>query len=219
MDSVIIGVAGGTGSGKTTVAEKIVAGLESDQVCILGLDSYYREKDLPLDDRGHFNFDHPDAFDVPLLVEHLAKLRSGEAIECPIYDYVTHRRRPETVTVPPSKVIVLEGILVLFDIRLRSMMDMKIYVEVDPDVRFIRRLQRDVKERGRTVESVIDQYLSVVRQMHLSFVEPSKRYADIIIPKGGHNEIAITTIAARLRAILNGGPGALSSRATGEVAP
>jgi uridine kinase len=200
---MIIGISGGTGSGKTTVAQKIIGSVGADNVVFLAQDSYYRNLgDMPLDLRHRVNFDHPDAFDTGLLINHLEALRGGESIEQPIYDYATHSRRVETIRVGPRPVIILEGILVFVNPQLRGLMDLKIFVDADADVRFIRRLDRDVHERGRTLESIISQYTTTVRPMHLQFVEPSKRYADIIIPEGGHNEVGIDLITEKIRSIL-----------------
>ena len=201
--SVILGLSGGTGSGKTTIAEEISRCLGPDNCVIIHQDSYYLDRSLlPSDDRNRINFDHPSAFEWELLKKHLADLRAGRAIDKPIYSFHTHTRMPETMRVDPRRVLVVEGILVLEDPELRRMMDIKIYVDADADVRFIRRLDRDLRERGRSIESVVDQYMSTVRPMHLQFVEPSKRYADIIIPEGGHNRVALDTIIARIRAML-----------------
>lgn len=200
---VIIGVAGGSGSGKTTVARRIVEGLTPGHVPIIGQDSYYKDlKHLSLEDRMKVDFDHPHSLDNDLLCEHLRELRAGRAVNVPVYDYAAHTRREETVRVEPARVIVVEGILVLVDPELRELMDIRIFVRVDPDIRFIRRLQRDVLERGRTVESVIRQYRDTVRPAHLNYVEPSMLHADIIIPKGGHNEIAIDMVRTKVGAIL-----------------
>src|SRR5438270_1687363 len=197
---MIIGISGGTGSGKTTVAQKIIAPVGNDNVVYLQQDSYYRNLgDMPLDLRHRVNYDHPDAFDTDLLINHLEALRAGESIEQPIYDYPTHSRRSETIHVGPRPVIIVEGILVFVNSQMRALMDLKIFVDTDADIRFIRRLDRDVHERGRTVESVIVQYTTTVRPMHLQFVEPSKRYADIIIPEGGHNLVSIGLISGRIR--------------------
>jgi len=201
--SVVLGLSGGTGSGKTTIADEIARCLGPDNCVIIHQDSYYLDRSLlPSDDRNRINFDHPSAFEWELLKKHLAELRSGRAIDKPIYSFHTHTRMPETMRVDPRRVLVVEGILVLEDPELRRMMDIKIYVDADADVRFIRRLDRDLRERGRSIESVVDQYMSTVRPMHLQFVEPSKRYADIIIPEGGHNRVALDTIIARIRAML-----------------
>lgn len=200
---MIIGIGGGTGSGKTTVAMNIIQSVHADNVVYLQQDSYYRNLgDMPIELRHHVNFDHPDAFDTELLINHLAALRAGECIEQPIYDYATHSRRPDTLRVEPRPVIILEGILVFVNSELRALMDLRIFVDTDADIRFIRRLDRDVHERGRSVESVIAQYTATVRPMHLQFVEPSKRYADIIIPEGGYNEVGIDLITGKIRSIL-----------------
>jgi uridine kinase len=200
---MIIGISGGTGSGKTTVTQKIIASVGCDNVVYLQQDAYYRNLgDMPLELRHRVNFDHPDAFDTELMTNHLEALRAGESIEQPLYDYATHLRRMETLHVEPRPVIIIEGILVFVDPDMRALMDMKIFVDADADLRFIRRLDRDVHERGRTVESIISQYLTTVRPMHLQFVEPSKRYADIIIPEGGHNEVGIDLITQKIRTIL-----------------
>lgn len=206
---VFIGVAGGTGSGKTTVTQAILSRLPGESVALIEQDSYYRDlSQLPFSERVKTNFDHPDAFETELLVEHLDRLSRGETIQKPLYDFVTHTRRRETVAVEPRDIIVVEGILVLEDKRLRDRLDIKLFVDTDADVRILRRMVRDINERGRTMESVINQYLSVVRPMHLEFVEPSKRYADIIIPEGGENKVAIDIIAAKISAILREREGA-----------
>ncbi|HSB09017.1 MAG TPA: uridine kinase [Blastocatellia bacterium] len=200
---MIIGISGGTGSGKTTVVQKIMATVGSGNVVYLQQDSYYRNLgDMPLDLKHRVNFDHPDAFDTDLLINHLEALRAGEGIEQPIYDYPTHSRRAETVHVDPRPVIIVEGILVFVNSQMRGLMDLKIFVDADADIRFIRRLDRDVHERGRTLESVITQYTTTVRPMHLQFVEPSKRYADIIIPEGGFNEVGIDLITGKIKSFL-----------------
>jgi len=200
---MILGISGGTGSGKTTVAQKIIAAIGEPSVLYLQQDSYYRNLDqMPLVDRRRVNFDHPDAFDGELMVEHLEALRAGKSIERPVYDYVIHSRKKETVHVEPLPVILVEGILVFFDPRMRRLMDFKIYVDTDADVRFIRRLERDVRERGRSVESVIEQYMMTVRPMHLEFVAPTMRYADIILPEGGFNEPGIDLIIGKIRSQL-----------------
>lgn len=203
MEPVIIGVAGGTGSGKTTVARAILDRAGTRQISLIQHDAYYKDLgNLPLAQRAMRNFDHPDALDNDLLISHLKRLKSGYAIEMPIYDFTTHTRTGETLTVEPNRVILLEGILIFADEALRPLMDVKIYVDTQADIRFIRRLQRDIAERGRTMESVVHQYLATVRPMHEQFVEPSKRHADIIIPEGGHNEVAMDLIAARIKALL-----------------
>lgn len=202
MKPITIGVAGGTGSGKTTVALKILERVGFDRVAYLPHDAYYRDAShLPPAERARLNFDHPDSLDNDLLISHLKALQAGNTVEIPMYDFKTHSRLPETRHLDPQPVIMVEGILIFADKRLRDLMDMKIYVDTDADLRFIRRLQRDIEERGRAPMSVINQYLNTVRPMHLEFVEPSKRYADVIIPEGGHNEVAIEMVAARLRAL------------------
>jgi uridine kinase len=198
---VVLGISGGTGSGKTTIAQEIARCLGPDNSVIIHQDSYYLDRSLlPCDTR--VNFDHPSAFDSELLKKHLCELRSGQAVDKPVYSFHTNSRMSETIKVEPKPVMVVEGILVLEDAELRRIMDIKVYVDADADVRFIRRLDRDLRERGRSIESVVDQYMSTVRPMHLQFVEPSKRYADIIIPEGGHNSVALDMIIARLRAML-----------------
>ena len=200
---VVIGVAGGTGSGKTTVAQVILQRVGAQQISILLQDAYYKDlSDLPPIQRAQMNFDHPDSLEMDLMVSHLQQLRRWQPIEMPVYDFTTHTRRPEPEQVIPNPVILVEGILVLADPQLRELMDVKIFVDADPDVRFIRRLQRDITERGRTIESVIHQYLTTVRPMHLEFVEPSKRYADVIIPEGGFNQVAMDMVVARLEKLL-----------------
>ncbi len=201
--SVIVGVAGGTGSGKTTIARAIVERLGPENVAYVPHDAYYRDlSHLPFEERTRQNFDHPDSLETTLLVEHLKQLRQGQAVEIPVYDFATHTRRPETRRVEPRPIIIVEGILVFVEPDLRDLFDIKIFVDTDADIRFIRRLVRDIQERGRTMESVIQQYLETVRLMHLEFVEPSKRYADIIIPEGGFNTVALDMVLARLRAML-----------------
>jgi uridine kinase len=197
---MIIGICGGTGSGKTTVANRILETVSKGEVVFLQQDSYYRDLDqLPHDIRNVVNFDHPDAIDNDLLVEHLRALKSGRAVELPLYDFKTHSRREETLRVEPQPIIIIEGILIFAEQRLLDEMDIRVYVDTPDDIRFIRRLRRDVAERGRTAESVIEQYLSTVRPMHMQFVEPSKRSADVIIPEGGHNLVSIGLISGRIR--------------------
>ena len=200
--SILVGIAGGTGSGKTTVVRKILEAFDRDVIC-LDMDSYYRDlRHLPLEHRRTFNFDHPDAFDSELFIDHLCRLARGEAIEKPKYSFADSVRLNETTTMEPAPIIIVEGILVLAYPALRSLLDAKIFVDADDDIRFIRRLQRDVAERDRSLESVIEQYTRTVRPMHHSFVEPSKRYADVIITRGGENDIAISMVVADIRARL-----------------
>ncbi len=201
---VIIGVAGGSGSGKTTVALRVQEAFPGRTVEIIHHDSYYHDNShLSFEDRAKINYDHPQAFDTDLLVRHLAALRRGEAVEVPRYDYATHSRRPDTERLEPADIVFVEGILVLECKALRQLMDIRLYVDVDADERVLRRLMRDTRERGRTVESVVEQYLTVVRPMHLQFVLPSKRYAHLIIPEGGHNKVAIDLIATKIRNIID----------------
>ncbi|HOB35634.1 MAG TPA: uridine kinase [Bacillota bacterium] len=197
---LLIGIAGGTGSGKTSVTRAIVEALPPDTVAVLEHDSYYKDQShLSFAQRLQTNYDHPLAFDTPLLIEHLQQLLQGKPIAKPVYSFVEHTRLPETVLVPSRPVIILEGILILEDERIRNLLDIKVYVDTDADVRIIRRIIRDIRERGRTLESVVNQYLEVVRPMHLQFVEPTKRYADIIIPEGAHNTVAIDILVAKIR--------------------
>ena len=197
---ILIGIAGGSGSGKTLVARRIVSDLGSDRVVIIDQDSYYRNlEDIPLRDREARNFDHPDAFDGELLLQHVRELLAGRPVAQPIYDYSQHRRLAETRRVGDHLVVVLEGILIFVDPALRALMDIKLFIDADADVRFIRRLRRDLVERGRSVDSIIRQYEESVRPMHEQFVEPSKRYADVIIPEGGHNAVAIDLVKTKIR--------------------
>lgn len=200
---IIIGIAGGTGSGKTTVVKSIVESLKADEVAILPLDSYYKDSShVPVEERQNINFDHPNAFDWELLSEHVEMLREGKAIEQPIYSYLTCTRQAETVHVEPRKVVIIEGILALSDKRLCQQMDLKIFVDADPDERLIRVIQRDVMERGRTAEAVMDRYVKVLKPMHLEFIEPAKRYADLIVPQGGHNRKAIEILKMYIEKIV-----------------
>lgn len=204
MDPLMIGIAGGTASGKTTVARRIATALEGHPVAFLDQDAYYRDlAHLDEDARRALNFDHPDAFDVELLVGHLGTLKRHEPVEKPTYSFVHHTRLDETVTIDPAPVVVVEGILVLALEPIRRLLDLKIYVDTDDDVRVARRIQRDVSERGRDLESVLGQYFDTVRPMHWSFVEPSKRYADVIIPHGGHSDAAVDMVVSTIRARLN----------------
>jgi uridine kinase len=200
---VLIGIAGGSGSGKTLVARNILRELGSDRVVVIDQDSYYRNlEDIPFRDREARNFDHPDAFDNELLKRHIRALLEGQAVDQPIYDYAEHRRLSETRRISDHLIVVLEGILIFVDPELREMMDIKLFVDADPDVRFIRRLRRDLVERGRSVDSIIRQYEESVRPMHLQFVDPSKRHADVIIPEGGHNRVAIDLMRTKIRELL-----------------
>lgn len=200
QQALVIGVAGGTGSGKTTVAKKIAAHFQSDEVVLFDQDSYYRDlSHLPLSERRKFNYDHPDAFDTDLLEHHLTLLRSGQPIPKPVYSYALHLRTKKTVTLEPAPIIMIEGILVLGESRLRELMDIRIFVDTEDDIRLIRRLRRDIHERGRHLEGVLSQYENTVRPMHLGFILPSKRYADIVIPRGGENDVAIEMVSATIR--------------------
>ena len=202
---LVIGVAGGTGSGKTTISRAILEHFGEERIAYLQHDAYYRDLGhLPLEERRRQNFDHPDAFENELLLEHLQELIQGRPVRVPVYDFAHCVRLPETRLVEPRPVILLEGILIFVQPQLRALMDIKIFVDADPDIRFIRRLERDIRERGRTMESVISQYLQTVRPMHLQFVEPSKRYADIIVPGGGRNPVALEMICARIERMLGG---------------
>ena len=199
---LVIGVAGGSGSGKTTVVRRIIDSIGDDQVTVLEHDRYYRDRnDLRLEERAALNYDHPDSLETDLLVRHVHDLRAGRTIAMPTYDFARHARRPVTVPAVPRKAIIVEGILIFADAGLRALMDVKVFVDADDDTRFIRRLQRDLAERGRTVASVIEQYLGTVKPMHLEFVEPSKRYADIIIPLGGHNTVGIDMLLTLIRSL------------------
>ena len=197
---MIIGICGGTGSGKTTVANRILESVSASEVAFIQQDSYYRNlKDLPLDYRNAVNFDHPDALDNDLLVHHIRKLKAGGSVELHIYDFKTHTRLNETVLIEPKPIVIIEGILIFVDPRLLEQMDVKVFVDTPDDIRFIRRLRRDISERGRTLDSVIEQYLNTVRPMHMQFVEPSKRLADVIIPEGGHNMVSIDLLSGKIR--------------------
>lgn len=197
---MIIGICGGTGSGKTTVANRILESVGTEDVIFLAQDSYYRDlAEMPLDFRQMVNFDHPDAFDNDLLVEHVQALKAGRTVELPVYNFKTHARSPQTLITRPKPIIIVEGILVFAEPRLLGEMDVKVFVDTPDDIRFIRRLRRDVAERGRTAESVIEQYLATVRPMHMQFVEPSKRSADVITPEGGHNQVSVGLIRGVIR--------------------
>jgi uridine kinase len=200
--AVVIGVAGGSGSGKTTVVRRIVDSLGTDRVSVLEHDRYYRDRpDLDLAARAGLNWDHPDALESDLMARHVTSLREGRAVDVPVYDFAKYERGPRTERLEPRRAIIVEGILILADAALRAQMDVRVFVDTDDDIRFIRRLRRDVNERGRTLDSVVEQYLSTVKPMHLEFVEPSKRYADLIIPQGGHNDVAIDLLLAHLRSL------------------
>ena len=202
--SLVIGIAGGTGSGKTTVANVILERVGKNHIAYLPHDAYYRElNELPPDQKAAVNFDHPDSLETELMIEHINKLKDGRFIELPIYDFSTHSRTGKTIRVDPQRVIIVEGILIFAIPELRKLFDVKIFVDTNADVRFIRRLQRDITERGRTTEMVIHQYLTTVRPMHLEFAEPSKRYANIIIPEGGLNAVAMDMVIARIELLLN----------------
>jgi uridine kinase len=200
MKPLIIGVAGGSGSGKSTVSRNVAQALHGETVAFIDMDAYYNNyAHLSLDQRRRINWDHPDAFDWELLIGQLNRLAAGEAIEKPVYDFVTHTRSDKTVIVPPAQVVVVDGILLFSDPRVRDLCDVKVFVDADADIRLIRRIRRDITKRGRPLEEVIDQYLTTVQPMHLQFVEPSKRYADVIVPRGGHNAIAIEMIVAKIQ--------------------
>ncbi|MDE5413745.1 uridine kinase [Alkalihalobacterium chitinilyticum] len=199
---IIIGVAGGTGSGKTTVAKEIFHQFNQKSIVLIEQDAYYKDQShLSFEERLGTNYDHPLAFDNDLLLKHLQTLLNGESIEVPVYDYAQHTRSDTFISVLPKDVIILEGILILEDKRLRDLMDIKLFVDTDADIRILRRLSRDIQERGRTLESVVEQYTTVVRPMHLQFIEPTKRYADIIIPEGGQNRVAIDLMVTKIRSI------------------
>ncbi|MCL4507058.1 MAG: uridine kinase [Chloroflexi bacterium] len=203
MRPVIFGVAGGTGSGKTTVARAILQRIGQEHIAYVPHDAYYRHQShLTLEERRRTNYDHPDSLETTLMIEHLQQLATGKAAEIPVYDFTIHLRTNRTLRVEPAPIILVEGILIFAEPELRRLFDIKLYVDTDVDIRLIRRLQRDVQQRGRTFESVINQYLTTVRPMHMEFVEPSKRFADVIIPEGGFNEVAIEMVAARIRGLL-----------------
>ena len=201
---LVIGIAGGTGSGKTTVVRKIVESLPAGEVVVLPQDSYYKDSShVPVEERQFINFDHPDAFEWSLLSEHLAMLKEGKAIEQPTYSYLTCTRQPETIHIEPREVVIVEGILALCDDKLREQMDLKIFVDADSDERLIRVISRDIVERGRTAEAVMERYTRILKPMHQQFIEPTKRHADIIIPEGGNNTIAIDFIVTKIVDIIN----------------
>lgn len=202
---VVIGIAGGSGSGKTTVLQRIIRAIGSDPIAVLDHDAYYKDlSHLPPEERSQFNFDHPDALETDLMCRHLDRLVAGEAIEKPVYDFTTHTRRDQTETVEPRPVIIIEGILVLAEAALEDRMDIRIYVDAADDIRLMRRIRRDLEERDRSIEGILRQYERTVRPMHLEFVEPSKRQADVIIPRGGHNRVAIQMVMSRIQDLLPG---------------
>jgi uridine kinase len=201
---ILIGITGGSGSGKSTIANEIFESFGDEKIVMMQQDAYYKDQShLTMKERVKTNYDHPKAFDNTLLVEHLEALSRGESIEKPIYDFTVHTRAKETIFVEPKEIIIVEGILILEDERIRDLLDIKVYVDTDADVRIIRRLIRDMDERGRTIDSVVNQYLTVVRPMHFQFTEPTKRFADIIIPEGGHNKVAIDILVTKMKDILN----------------
>ena len=204
MEPIIIGVAGGTGSGKTTVTREILRRVGQERIALIPHDAYYRDlAHLSPNLRARVNFDHPDSLETDLLVEHLKKWRAGHTISVPVYDFTSHCRTEDFMQVEPQRVALVEGILVFAEPKLREVFDVKLYVDTDADIRFIRRLRRDIEERGRTMESVVEQYLTTVRPMHLEFVEPSKRYADVVIPEGGYNQVAMDMVVARIEGLLS----------------
>ena len=200
---ILIGITGGTGSGKSSIADAIYSSFSTDCIAMIQQDMYYKDQsDLSMEERVKTNYDHPKAFDNDLLISHLKDLIEGKSIEKPIYDFSVHNRPKETIKVDPKSIIIVEGILVLEDERLRDLLDIKVYVDTDADIRILRRLIRDINERGRTLESVVNQYLDVVRPMHMQFTEPTKRYADIIVPEGGQNKVAIDILVSKIKDIL-----------------
>ncbi|MFL5561649.1 MAG: uridine kinase [Gemmatimonadaceae bacterium] len=204
--SLIVGIAGGSGSGKSTVARRIAGSLAAPDVAFIDMDAYYRNfAHLPMDERRRVNWDHPEALDLDLLVDHLALLRAGMPIEKPTYDFVTHTRAAKVERIEPGLVVVVDGILLFADERVRAHCDVKVFVDADADIRLIRRIRRDMAERGRPLDEILAQYLSTVQPMHLQFVEPSKRYADVIVPRGGHNEVAIEMLVAKIRGRIGAG--------------
>lgn len=203
-DMITIGIAGGTGSGKTTITRRIMQAF-GDDVSVIYHDNYYkRHDDLTYEERTRLNYDHPNAFETSLLLEHLDALRAGRTVRCPRYDYTAHNRTAETITVRPAKVLVVEGILIFSEPELCRRLDIKIFVDTDADVRILRRILRDTRDRGRDLESIVTQYLTTVKPMHEMFVEPSKKHADIIIPEGGHNKVAVDFVMERIRAHVEG---------------
>lgn len=206
MKPLIIGIAGGSGSGKSTVARNVAESLGGRSVAFIDMDAYYRNfSELSLEERRRVNWDHPEAFDYDLLTAHLEQLSARKPIQKPVYDFVSHLRSQEVVQIDPADVIVIDGILLFVDERVRELCDVKVFVDADPDVRVIRRIKRDIESRGRPLNEIIEQYLSTVQPMHLQFVEPSKRYADVIVPRGGHNAVAIQMIVAKIQQRLREG--------------
>jgi uridine kinase len=200
MKPLIIGIAGGSGSGKSTVARSVAHALAPESVACIDMDAYYRNfAHLPFEERQRINWDHPDAFDWDLLIEQLTQLAAGRPIDKPVYDFVSHTRSADTCTIPPADVVVIDGILLFTDARVRALCDMRVFVEADADIRLIRRIRRDMRKRGRPLEEILEQYLATVQPMHLEFVEPSKRYADVIVPRGGRNTVAVEMIAGRIQ--------------------
>jgi uridine kinase len=200
---IVIGVAGGSGSGKTTVVQEIIRALGRDQVTFMQHDSYYCDRShLPPPERVRINYDHPDALETPLLVQHLRELKEGRPVEVPVYDFTEHARTDATVAVQPRSAVILEGMLILANADLRDLMDIRVFVDTDADLRILRRIDRDLRERGRDFQSIVKQYIETVRPMHLEFVEPSKRYAHVIIPEGGYNKVAVDMLIARIRAVV-----------------
>lgn len=203
LTPLVIGIAGGTGSGKTTVVKSIIERVGSHRIACLSHDAYYRDlTHLSLEERQRVNFDHPDSLETDLLIEHIQQLKQWKPVRMPVYDFARHTRTEQTILVEPRRIILVDGILIFYEPALRALFDVKLFVDTDPDIRFIRRLQRDIVERGRTTESVIRQYLDTVRPMHLEFVEPTKRYADVIIPEGGMNIVALDMVIARIEKLL-----------------
>ena len=203
QDIMVIGIAGGTGSGKTTITRRLIQAF-GEEVSVVHHDNYYKaHHDMPYEERARLNYDHPNAFDTDLMLRHIRQLKAGKSIQCPVYDYSIHDRTDKTVLIRPTRVIIVEGILIYESLELCREMDIKIYVDTDADVRILRRIVRDVRDRGRSLDSVIDQYLSTVKPMHEQFVEPSKRRADVIIPQGGHNQVALEMVIERVRAHLS----------------
>lgn len=200
MKPLIIGLVGGSGSGKSTVARRLAAQLQTSSVAFLDMDAYYLNfAHLPFEERRRVNWDHPDAFDWDLLHAHLTRLVEGAPVDKPVYDFVTHTRAPETVRVPAARVVVVDGILLFTDPRVRELCDVKVFVDADADIRLIRRIRRDMEKRGRPLPEILEQYLATVQPMHMQFVEPTKRYADVIVPRGGHNAVAIEMIVAKIQ--------------------